>query len=85
MVLIVMMNLLISIVSEAYNEMAGTAEITLYQEVCEVIDDAYSMVKSHQNRSPYLCVAQTEQVNEGTILNENTEETAMSEKYLQEL
>jgi hypothetical protein len=50
MVLIVMMNLLISIVSDSFSEMAGTAEVTLYQEVCEVIDDAYSMVQTTHDR-----------------------------------
>ena len=40
-VIIVMMNLLISIVSDTFNDMQGHADITLYKEFTELIVDSY--------------------------------------------
>jgi len=41
MVIIVMMNLLISIVSDTYSNMQSRADITLYKEFVEIIVDSY--------------------------------------------
>jgi len=40
-VIIVMMNLLISIVSDTFNMMQGRSDITLYKEFTELIVDSY--------------------------------------------
>ena len=42
-VVIVMMNLLISIVSDTFNVLQNRAEITLYKEFTELIVDSYQM------------------------------------------